>query len=830
VGTADRVIVEVAVPVAQVAGALSYVVPERLHEKAQLGVRAKVTVGARALVGVVVDVRSSAEAVDGEGRALKQVSEILDDTPVLTEGQRALVQFVARYYMAPIGDVVRLALPHDTPKGVDLHYRATEQGLRARVFSAAHGLTQKEADVLAVLKDDEWRALGSLKKVGASARLLRGLVEKKLVVEREAPGARAPREDPLLVARDGGQPLPARSAALGSVLAVIRSSTRALRMSELAALFPGARGKVEKLVALGQVERVERVREGTHALGERRALRTPTPAQAQAIAQILDDQAGATLLEGVTGSGKTEVYLAVLARTLAEGRGAILVVPEIALTPQLLERVTSVVGGDVAVLHSGLASAERRDAFFRLLRREVRVAIGARSALFAPVPDLGLVVVDEEHDGALKQEESPRYHGRDVALWRAKNEGARCVLGSATPSLESVENAREGRLAHVVLPTRIGGEGALPVVTVVDLRARERQKEARRRDREPDDGAVVLSGPLRDAMAETLARGEQVLLFMNRRGFSSVMLCTACGDVHECPHCSVALTVHAFPGQARAARLVCHQCDHDAPYTTACTSCGGERIPLGVGTERIETVVQQAFPAARIARLDRDTTTTKGALERVLAKVRAREVDVLIGTQMVAKGHDFPGIALVGVVLADTALALPDFRASERAFSLLTQVAGRAGRGDTRGRVILQTYNPEHPAVRFAETHDVKGFVDVEREARRALRYPPFARIALVRVEGEDATAVDAIARRVGVRARALAKERGAQGVDVLGPAPAAIERLRGRVRHQVLVRAPDVRARALVLSPLAADEELKRAAARAGCRLVLDVDPVGMV
>jgi primosomal protein N' (replication factor Y) len=825
VSSSER-IVEVAVPVAQVTGTLSYRVPARFADRAVPGVRVKVTVARRPVVGVILR-----EGVHDDARSLLQVQDVLDDTPVLTDGQRALVEFVSRYYLAPIGDAVRLALPHDTPKDVAALYKLTADGLKARVFAAAHGLSAKDTDVLAAFSDDEWKSNVSLRGKGATPARLRALVEKGLLESKEATGARAPREDPLVVACEGGQELPKRSAALASIDAAVRVSTSPMRLSELSVLFPDARGKIARLVTLGRMQLHERVKEGALAGLSRKPLSTLTEAQRACVARVVDVTAGAFLLEGVTGSGKTEVYLAALQHTLAEGRGAILVVPEIALTPQLIGRVSAVVGGEIAVLHSGLSSGERRDAFFRLLRREVRVAVGARSVLFAPVPDVGLIVVDEEHDGALKQEESPRYHGRDVALWRGKNEGARVILGSATPSLESVENAREGRFVHLTLPERIGGEGALPVVTVVDLRDRKRQKEARRRDREPDDGVVVLSGPLREAMQETLANGEQVLLFLNRRGFASVLLCTSCGHIEECPQCSVALTVHAFPGEALAARLMCHQCDHEGALFSTCRPCGGEMLPLGLGTERIETVVKAAFPEARVARLDRDTTKHKGSLERILRAVQARDVDVLIGTQMVAKGHDFPGIALVGVVLADVALALPDFRASERAFSLLTQVAGRAGRGSARGRVIVQTYNPEHPAVRFAQTHDVTGFLAAERAARKEHQYPPFSRLAVVRVEGEDATAVDAIARRVGERVRAIGREKLAKGSwDVLGPAPATLERLRGKTRHQVLVRARDPKSRALLLEPLVTDVDLHRAAARAGCRLVLDVDPIGMV
>jgi primosomal protein N' (replication factor Y) len=535
------------------------------------------------------------------------------------------------------------------------------------------------------------------------------------------------------------------------------------------------------------------------------------------------------LLFGVTGSGKTEVYLRAIAACLARGRGALVMVPEIALTPQLVARFRARFGDDLAVLHSGLTDADRHAMWTSLRAGRVRVAIGARSALFAPVPDLGLILVDEEHDGSFKQEEGVRYHARDMALLRAHRAGAACVLGSATPSIESVALVRRGKLADLRLPDRAHREATLPEVTLIDLRTKG----------PGPSGNKLISLPLHRAIEKTLAAKEQVILFLNRRGFAPSVVCDECGTVETCLACSVALTYHrgrrhragggdeAVPEDEvpRGGRLRCHYCDYAGPLPDRCSACGRPALALeGLGTERLEATIAGSFPSARVARLDRDVTGGDGA-EKILARMRAGEIDILVGTQMVTKGHDLPGVTLVGVVNADSALSLPDFRAAERGFQLLVQVAGRAGRRDLPGKVLIQTRTPEHPAIFFAAKHDVAGFLERELRDRAEVGYPPFARLALIRVDAAEEETAREVTAKLAAQAR-TSPEGLARRVDVLGPSAAPIARLRGRYRFRVLLRAKE---RGPLRAAVAVVIEAMKAIDRR-VRVAVDVDPVAML
>ncbi len=536
----------------------------------------------------------------------------------------------------------------------------------------------------------------------------------------------------------------------------------------------------------------------------------PTAAQQHAIDAItdaiLEQRAEPFLLHGVTGSGKTEVYLRAIDEVRKAGAGAILLVPEIALTPQLVGRFRARFGDDIAVLHSGLTARQREDAWQALRRGRVRVAIGARSALFAPVADLRLVVVDEEHDPSFKQDEGFRYHARDMALLRAQYAGAVCVLGSATPSIETYHRANEGKMHLLSLPSRATG-ATLPTVEIVDLR----------RHRHGPTGHPLLSGPLHAALGRCLDDGRQAILFLNRRGFSPSVRCEGCGAVAECPACSVALTEHRGQGALR-----CHYCDFHRPIAAPCVECGAnEYHHLGVGTEQMQHAVEESFPNARVARLDRDTASGEG-VETVLDRLRTGVVDVLVGTQMVTKGHDIAGVTLVGVVLADQSLAFPDFRASERTFQLLAQVAGRAGRAETPGEVILQTFQPEHPAVRLAAQHDYEQFYGEEIMSREEVGYPPFARLVSVRVHsGAEADARNATQHLADTARQHQAVRDGA--VQILGPAPAPLARLRGRYHYRLLLKSPDRKLLRNVAALLAAriDQGLPPTHA------TLDIDPL---
>ncbi|HEV7735134.1 MAG TPA: primosomal protein N' [Candidatus Binatia bacterium] len=529
------------------------------------------------------------------------------------------------------------------------------------------------------------------------------------------------------------------------------------------------------------------------------------------IAAVASAAASSFLLHGITGSGKTEVFLTAAEATLAADRDVLVLVPEIALTHQLVERVRGRFGDQVAVLHSGLGPRERWTEWRRIRSREARVVVGARSAVFAPVARLGLVVVDEEHDAAYKQEDGIRYNARDLAVVRARLASAAVVLASATPSAESYHAAQDGRHALLSLTGRPTAQ-SLPEVEIVDLRQRSY----------PDGGNALLSDTMRDALEHNLAAGHQSLVFLNRRGFATYLQCPACGTAASCPHCSVTLTWHRHAGA-----LVCHHCHHHRPPTPKCEGCGGPPLQaFGVGTEQIESIIQTYFPDAAVDRMDRDAANRPGAQRRILQDWQAGETDILVGTQMVSKGHDVPGVTLVAVLLADLSLNMPDFRAGERTFQLLVQVAGRAGRGDAPGRVLVQTFRPGHPSLEAAARHDYVGFMAGELERRRELGYPPFARMVNLRLDGRDPAAVEDAATALAKRLRTQAAALELPLDTVMGPAPPPIERIKGRHRWQVLLRAAAVPPlRALARVARTAEAALRRD----GVRLVIDVDPYSM-
>jgi primosomal protein N' (replication factor Y) (superfamily II helicase) len=737
------VLVEVAVAAA-VRGRFTYNVPPALAGEVALGQRVAVPFGnSRRATGYVVGFPDAAP----DGVALRDVVEVLDAFPPFTPKLVELLRWAEDYYLVPPGELLRAALP---------------PGLNARG--------------------------------GEAAPARRG-------VEYAAPagGAAEAAADPKLLGR-----APAQRAVLEYLLARGR-----IPVEELRAAFPKGRAALGALArrALVTLETETPVARGglLPAPGAAPAL---TPAQATALAEI-DAAAGsfaAFLLHGVTGSGKTEVYLQAIARARAAGRGALVLVPEIALTPQLAGRFRARFGDDVALLHSGLSDPERHAEWLRLRRGDARICVGVRSAIFAPVLDLAIIVVDEEHDPSFKQEDGPAYHARDLAVVRAKREEAVLVLGSATPSLETLESARRGRYRRLELPSRVD-DRPMPAVALVDLGRLRR-------------GGVtglpgLLAPQLTEAIEETLAASQQAILFLNRRGYETLVVCEVCGAEAQCTECSVAMTHHA-----RRGILLCHYCGRTERVDARC-ACGGVRTGVGVGTEQVEEAVRGLFPAARVARLDRDAVTSADDTAAVLARFARRELDVLVGTQMVTKGHDFPGVTLVGVVLADTALALPDFRAAERTFQLLTQVAGRAGRGAEPGRVLVQTFNPRTPAIAHAVAHDYAAFAEGELERRRTLGYPPFTRMMAARVEGSEAGA-----RRTAEALAHAARPALAGEVAMLGPAPAAIERLRGRYRWHLLFRAETPKALFRVHAALA------RVAHRppGGAAIRFDMDPYSMM
>jgi len=516
------------------------------------------------------------------------------------------------------------------------------------------------------------------------------------------------------------------------------------------------------------------------------------------------------LLHGITGSGKTEVYLSLIGRLAREGRQGLILVPEIGLAPQLAGRAAARFGERVAVYHSGLTDAQRHEQWTRARSGEVDVVIGTRSALFAPLPKLGAIVVDEEHSTSYKQDEGFTYNGRDSAIMRAHLEGVVCVLGSATPTLESYAGVRSGKFSMRELPNRTGGSRP-PSIEVVDMRA-VRGRTA---------GLSSLSPELHEAISRNLGRREQSLLYIGRRGFASAMHCEACGELVSCPNCDISLTMHTG---GRADYLTCHYCDYTCASPEACPACGAaEMNPVGQGTQRLEGELRDFFPDAKIERLDSDMAASTKERRRILDGMRSGGIDILVGTQMITKGHDFPGVTLVGVVSADQALAIPDFRSAERTFQLITQVAGRAGRGEIHGRVLVQTWQPEHPGIAAATRGDAAGFVERELAFRERAGYPPFRRLAAVRLSSLKREDAKAAAARAGEILRAAA----ADGIEVLGPAPAGVERVRNRYRWQLLVKA----ASAAALAPFLAKvrSEIQAATPRA-VRLSIDVDPANLL
>jgi primosomal protein N' (replication factor Y) len=740
----------VAVPV-PLGRAFTYIVPPELAPRVLPGVRVLCEFGRRRVLAIVMDVSEQPPsfAID----KLKPLTAIVDDSPVLPEELLGFLRELARYYVAPIGEVMRLALPAVA--------RSHATALADQGFPEA-----------------ERRAVGRLVQV---ARAI-----------------------------ENGPPAPSDGQA-GAILGALRERGP-LPVAELQREWPNARSAIKRLQSLGviAVEKVEQTRDPFAAKPLPDVAPELTPPQAHAVARIEEQLTARArhpfLLHGVTGSGKTEVYLRAVQRCLELGRGAIVLVPEIALTPQLVSRFRARIGDAIAVLHSGLAEVDRYAMWKRLRSGELRVVVGARSALFAPVHDLALLCVDEEHDGSFKQEEGVRYNARDMALLRAHRAGAVCVLGSATPSLASEASCRSGRIEKLRLPERARRTAVLPAVEIVDVR----------RVGAPPLGHKLLSLPLYRAIERTLAAKKQTILFLNRRGFAPSLVCEACGQFAECPNCSVALTLHRSGGVS----LRCHYCDHVQRALSTCAKCGSAELSEeGAGTERIEQTLSTAFPDARIARLDRDVAARRGS-ERILERMHRGELDILVGTQMVTKGHDLPNVTLVGVLNADAALSLPDFRASERTFHLLVQVAGRAGRGDAPGNVLIQTRQPDHPAVRFAARHDVDGFTERELNDREELSYPPFSRMALVRVDAVQEEHAAAEAQRLADVARAC-KTR---DVLVLGPAPAPLVRLRNRYRYRFMLRSKQHGPLHEVLLAVARVPPSKQV------RVQIDVDPVSML
>jgi primosomal protein N' (replication factor Y) len=736
--------VEVAIPL-PLDGTFHYAVPAKLLSLVRPGLRVFVPFGRRKMTAYILEFSNPPE-----DQQLKELLEVLDEEPLWTEAELTFFRWIADYYLHPLGEVLKTALP----AGINLQSRQNNGAeniiggkkiRKERIFAATEStepakIKGKGLDILEFLRQTGPTASAELRqRFGECNPNLKRLIQLELarMSEREI------YRDPF------------------AGLTVVPDSSKALMQH-----------------------------------------------QGQALATILQacDSGSFSpfLLHGITGSGKTEVYLQAIAHALAKGQNALVLVPEISLTPQLVQRFRARFRDGIAVLHSALSDGERYDEWRRIRRGEVRIVIGARSAIFAPLQRIGIIVVDEEHETSFKQSEGLRYNARDLALVRGQQGKAVVLLGSATPLVTTRFAAQQGKLGYLSLPVRVGSR-SLPETSIITTRM---------------TAEAPLSSVLIQALTENLERREQSLLFLNRRGFASWMACTACGADLQCPNCSVSLTYHR---QRR--KSICHYCDYQVPSPCICPTCGElEMKEMGVGTERVEHELYQLFPDARIARMDSDTTSGKGGHARILDKVGRGEVDILVGTQMIAKGHDFPGVTLVGVLQAEGSLYLPDFRATERTFQVLSQVIGRAGRGDLPGRVLIQAMNPDHYALTAAASHNFEGFYEEERAFRQELNYPPYGFLVAIKLsatsESALLTAADSSARLLG----ALKNKLGLR-TEILGPAPAPLYRLRGRFRRQILLKDTS---RAALRRLLAA---YRREQSHPGVvRESIDIDPVDLL
>jgi primosomal protein N' (replication factor Y) len=729
-----------------------------------VGARVVVPLGSRVVTGIVIEANTSTD--DASGAEIKSLRQVLDAEAFVPPDVIALARWTAEYYAAGVGDTIPALLP-PMARGarVDAHKTTRVAAITAAGLEAisADKATDKQREVLELLAGiPTGMPTPALASRGIGSDIVSRLARHGYISLRHDRLNRDPFE---VVLRSDSSPTSVRTeVGLKSDLSPTGDNRRQLTDEQTAAF--------------------DRLR----AIADRKAFRV-------------------ALLHGVTGSGKTEIYLRLSAAARDSGRRVLMLVPEIALTPAVAALFRDAFGDRVAIQHSGLSDGERHDQWQRIRRGDVDVVVGTRSAVFAPLGDVGLIVVDEEHDGSYKQEESPRYNGRDVAIVRGQRAGALVVLGSATPSMESYHHAMTGKYEHVVLERRVL-DRPLAEVAVVDMREAYAAEG-------PD---VILSRPLRAAIQMRLDRGEQSLILLNRRGFATAVFCRQCAGTIDCPNCSVSLVIH---GEGNARRARCHYCNYTARVPAACPLCAGPYLEqAGFGTERVEAEVKKTCPAARVARLDRDAIRRRGALGSLLSRFRAGEIDVLVGTQMIAKGHDFPRVTLVGVVSADVGLGIADFRASERTFQLLTQVAGRAGRGEQPGEAIVQTLYPEHYSIQLACRQDYPAFYERELHFRKAMRYPPF--VSLVNTVVRARTFSGAMDDAADVVQKVRDGDSGQ--LRVLGPAPAPLGKLRGEYRAQLLIKGTNRKhIREALQRALASRPELQR-------RIVVDVDPLSVL
>jgi primosomal protein N' (replication factor Y) (superfamily II helicase) len=823
---------------------LTYAIPPALEGRVQCGHRVLVPMRSRRLTGLVIEV---GETLDSGGAEPRAILEVLEARPLFDRAHLQLLEFVATYYMAPIAEVYRNVVP------------GIARVESRRMFKlgdppgplALAALTATERAILTALAKHPQtpRQLERLGDRGEVAIALARLCTDGLIEPHDATrGRHRETAPPLVLLRDGAAPTKMRGPKQRKIIERLEANGAAgIPLDAFDVAIPGAREAIRAMARRGVVEMVANdhgasasatpshaaigAAEEVSAATAPEALFELSPEQAAAVATaspaVREHRFETFLLWGVTASGKTEVYLRLAAEALTGGRRVLILVPEIALADQVVRSFRSRFGPLVGVAHSAQNVAERWASWMAALSGAARIMIGPRSIVFAPLHEPGLIVVDEEHDPAYKNEDGVRYNARDLAVTLGRFANCPVVLGSATPSAESFVNARRGRYRMLRLPRRVG-DRALAEVEVIDLReyhasGAERNGGAPAAD--ASDAAVVepvpLAPPLVSALCANLAAGGQSVVFLNRRGFHNFLQCHLCGNVIACDNCSVSLTFHL-----RDRSLRCHFCGATTPAPDHCPACSGLGLQgQGFGTERLVHALTELMPGARIERMDSDTSGRRGARAAILDALARGEIDILAGTQMITKGFDFPGVTLVGVVMADLGLNLPDFRSAERTFQLLTQVAGRAGRGAQPGRVLIQTYAPHHYSIRAARDQDYARFIRREMDLRRELMYPPFVRLALVRIEGADNARASQLAARV---AKAVGRFAKPETMRILGPAPSPIERIKQRYRWQVAVKARELNDLRATLTAMRA--EVGAAAEAAHVRLIIDLDPINML
>ena len=806
-------LVEIAV-MAAIRNTLTYLVPDSLT--VQPGQRVQVPLATRKATGIVLRAGSTLPP----GIQARPILRVLDSEPVLTPELLELGFWIADYYVAPIGEVFRAMLPlrSATRRARLVRLSALGQQRLQEINAETEEPACPEGDLLNYLATRGSASLQVLRQKFPEA-FLQALKEKWLVVD-EVERERTQRQ--VYAVRLAG-PVPEKPLRLSPVAKRILEALGAEgAVGDHRELLQTARADLAALKKLSASGLIELDPSGAE---RRSALQTDSWAEADsslvltpAQSTVLDDltkqlesgQFQTVLLHGVTASGKTEIYLRLIARCLERGRTALMLVPEIALTPSAQAQFLARFGSHVALLHSALSENQRHEEWWRIRRGEAAVVLGTRSAIFAPLSKLGVVIIDEEHDTSYKQEETPRYHGRDVAVVRARLAGALALLGSATPSLESYWNAREGKYRLAVLPERVEGR-KLAEVEIVDMRQEFRETHTQ----------VPVSRRLHQEIETQLANHQQTMILLNRRGYSWFLLCRSCGQTVRCVNCSISLTYHR-----REHRLICHYCGYSAPVPARCPNCDSQHLYyVGEGTEKVEKKFAELFPGARVARLDRDVARRQGQFQHILEEFRRGKIDILVGTQLIAKGHDFPGVTLVGVVSADIGLGLPDFRSAERTFQLLTQAAGRAGRGESPGRVLVQTFFPDHYAIRMAAEQNYEAFFHKEMRFRRMMHYPPVTALANVIAHGAKLEQAAQVAKHVGNFLIPL--ETQTEGLKILGPTPAPLAKLQGRFRIQFLMKCTSRARLSTILRRLADYIDQQGIPQRS---LMIDMDPVNIM